>query len=40
MKQIEDLTLIDNKVLKIELIPDETNIFEDPKDLKITWNVK
>ena len=40
MKQIEDLTLIDDKALKIELIPDESNIIEDLEDIKFTWDVK
>ena len=40
MKQIEDLTLIDAKALKIELIPDESNIIEDLDDIKFTWDVK
>ena len=33
MKLIEDLGLFTDKALKIELIPDESNTFDDPSDL-------
>ena len=36
---IDDLSLFTDKALKIELIPDESNAFDDPSDLKFEWSV-
>ena len=39
MKKITDLGLINAEVLGIALLPDESNEFEDPADISLTWQV-
>ena len=39
MKRDKDITLIDTDVLGFELIPDESNTYNDEEDLAFTWKV-
>ena len=39
MEQITDLGSINAEVLVIALLPDESNEFEDPADISLTWQV-
>lgn len=39
MRIVEDLSLINEDVMDISLLTDETNTVEDPKDLEFSWYV-
>ena len=40
MLPISNLTAISDEIILLELIPDQSNIPEDPSDHKFTWTVK
>ena len=39
MKLVEDLSLFNEASLGLDLIPDESNSFDDPSDIAFKWNV-
>ena len=39
MKRVKDMTLINSDALEFELIPDESNTYNDEADLAFTWKV-